>query len=490
MRRGQDYARLTSSGASRALVPARPDTTHLERYWSLDDDFSLRNYLRIILKWRWTILSLAFIVFVLSVLASFRMTRIYEATARIALGREPVGNLHIGTNNEAEPVSDSALEAETQIHVLSSDTLALAVIRDLQLQSKSAFNRTWQSGTAPAPATDGTEGDDNPRQEATLLREWRRDLEVSKIPRTRMIGVTFRSPDAKLAADIVNTVLREYSEQTFRARYQSTLQATDWLTKQLADLQLKVESSQRALVDYQKANGIIGIDEKQNVTDALNRQLTDAEADRIAKQASYELSLSNDPSALSALQQDTLLQNLRQQEAELQQQLAQMSVQMGPANPRLVEVEQELKQLQVSIASEVQKVASRARGDYQSAMARENLLRAAFERQKLEANELSTKAIRYLDLKRDAESNRNLYESLQQKLKEASDRRGPAEERPHRFGHPGAFAALRSVAGGVDGRRGHPRVAPAGAAAGHAGSPAHAFEEPGARHPASGRPPL
>jgi capsular exopolysaccharide synthesis family protein len=310
------------------------------------------------------------------------------------------------------------------MHVLSSDTLALSVIRNLNLQSKTAFTRRPQDAASVQATFDSNNADENPREQAALLREWHRDLDISKIPRTRMLAVSFRSQDARLAADVVNTLLREYSEQTFRARYESTLQATNWLTKQLVDLQLKVETSQRALVDYQQANGIIGIDEKQNITitklDSLNRQVIDAEADRIGKQANYELSLSADPNALPGLQQDTLLQNLRQQEAELQRQYAQLSVQMGPAHPRLIEIEQGLKQLQVSIAAEMQKVRSRARGDYQSALSRENLLRVAFEKQKLDANELSTKAIRYLDLKREAEGNRNLYEDLQKKLKEAS----------------------------------------------------------------------
>ena len=71
------------------------------------------------------------------------------------------------------------------------------------------------------------------------------------------------------------------------------MQASDWLSKQLVDLEIKVQTSQEKLVQYQKQHEILGIDEKQNITtsklDELNKELTGAESDRMEKESVYRL---------------------------------------------------------------------------------------------------------------------------------------------------------------------------------------------------------
>src|SRR4029077_10947247 len=108
--------------------------------------------------------------------------------------------------------------------------------------------------------------------------------------------ISFTAKDPKLAADVANTLARSYVEQNFRTKFESTMQTSEWLTQQLADLQSKVEVSQQKLVEYQRQHGILGIDDKQNVItarlDDLNRELTVAQADRIQKEAGYRLTLS------------------------------------------------------------------------------------------------------------------------------------------------------------------------------------------------------
>jgi len=95
-------------------------------------------------------------------------------------------------------------------------------------------------------------------------------------------------------------------------------------------------------------------------------------------------------------------------------------VQLGPSNPKLQELNDQLKETQREIDAELQKMADRVRNQYFEALAREKMIRAAVEEQKQQANRLNESAIEYSLLKRDAESNRQLYEGLLQKLKEAT----------------------------------------------------------------------
>ena len=107
-----------------------------------------------------------------------------------------------------------------------------------------------------------------------------------------------------MAATVVNTLMQTYVENNFKARFESTMQASDWLQRQLVDLQMKVETSQEKLVRYQKEHEILGIDEKQNITmaklDELNKQLTAAESERMDKEAFYRLVESGDPDAIAS----------------------------------------------------------------------------------------------------------------------------------------------------------------------------------------------
>ncbi|MGH9649651.1 MAG: GumC family protein, partial [Terriglobales bacterium] len=244
------------------------------------------------------------------------------------------------------------------------------------------------------------------------------------LPNTRMIEIRYTSTDPNRAAAVVNTLASTYIEENFKTKYQSTMQASEWLSKQLADLQLKVETSQEKLVQYQKENDILGIDEKQNIItqklDELNRVLTSAEADRIQKQASFQLTQTGNPELVQRSSPESLIEKLRSQEADLKSQLALLTTQFGPSYPKVLEVTNQLKEVQEAIEAEIKKNASRIEHEYLGAVQRERMLHGALEAQKKEANKLNERAIQYNLLKRDLDSNRQLYEGLLQKLKEAS----------------------------------------------------------------------
>jgi len=210
------------------------------------------------------------------------------------------------------------------------------------------------------------------------------------------------------------------------------MQASDWLSKQLVDLQIKVETSQEKLVKYQREHEILGIDEKQNITtaklDELNRELTAAQSLRMEKESIYRLVQNGDSDSVVAAAEietvaaksgSTLLEKLREQEADLKIQIAQLSTQFGPAYPKLAQLNSQLKEVQAQTQEEIRKSVTRVRGDYLAALQRENMLHAALEQQKQEANNLNESAIDYSLLKRDVDTNRTLYEGLLEKLKEA-----------------------------------------------------------------------
>ena len=124
-----------------------------------------------------------------------------------------------------------------------------------------------------------------------------------------MIEVRFLNRDPQVAANVVNTLVADYLEQYFRTRYQATAQASEWLSKQLAELRSQVEAAQEKVVAYQKQTGILGTDEAHNVVTAkleeLNRQLTAAEANRMLKQTGYQIAKTGNAELISTVGSST-----------------------------------------------------------------------------------------------------------------------------------------------------------------------------------------
>src|SRR4030088_3350155 len=192
---------------------------------------------------------------------------------------------------------------ETEVKILQSDLLALQVIKELQLDRRPEFGGAPSNSASSADlAPDLLQADSS--RTSSLLGGFRGSLKVGLSPSSSIIEIHYRSTDKQMAANVVNTLMQTYVENNFKARFESTMQASDWLSKQLVDLQMKVETSQQTLLRDQKHHEILGIDEKQKNTtaklDELNKELTSAESERMDKESFYRLIESGDPDAIAS----------------------------------------------------------------------------------------------------------------------------------------------------------------------------------------------
>src|SRR5271166_2894587 len=352
---------------------------------------TISDYWRILVKRKWTILVTALVVVTIAGLASLRITPIYEAMARVSIFAQTSNFLNVSKSQTADD-SGAQLSIDTQVKILQSNSLALLVIRNLGLDSRPEFAGPSTSGAKPGAVSK------LPRQnlgrEEQLLQSFQGNLRVQQVPNTAIVEIRYSSPYPALAAEIANATAETFIEQNIKARYDSTILAADWLSKQLTDLQIKVETSQAKLVEYQKENGIIGADDKQNLTveklNELSKELTMAQAERI------------------------------QQQTELEAQDAQLSNQFGSSYPKVQEVRSRLTLIKDAYNKELQNGIRRVQNDYDAALKREQMLQGALDAQTNVANQLNVSAIQYKLLKEEADSNRQLYDGLLEKLKEAS----------------------------------------------------------------------
>lgn len=366
----------------------------------------------------------------------------YRSTATVQVSKDNTDLLALdelrGTRPE-EGTLNFVVTLETHAQALQSDALAVRVARELNLESRPEFRapQFWGDYLMNFPDESSLPLEKAPHRRAEVLRAFHKNLKVSTQPGTRLIQIQFYNPDPALAANVANTLVNDYVEQTFQLRYAATKQSSDWLAVQLAELKNQEEVSQQRMVDYAKEAGILGTDESHNVVmtklEDVSKQLTDAQANRILAQAVWQLAKSGNPEQVSGLVGNsttstspstmtmtlTLLQNLRSQEAQLKAEYAQAATKYGPAYPRLIQMKTQINDLDDSIKAQVENLGERAANDYREAQQTETDLRAAFEQAKSEANKMNDSAVQYTIMKHEAESSRDLYDGLLKKFKEA-----------------------------------------------------------------------
>lgn len=378
----------------------------------------LYDYLLILRKHQWLILSFMLAVVTIVAIATFRMQPVYVATARIEMDRENANILPFQGSDSYDFMMDLENYIETQSKILTSETLALQTIRNSGLTARPEFSTP--EGPSEAVALGSLANQKRPPELAGFLGS----LSVKRVPNSRLMDVSFESTDPQLAARIVNAHIATYIEQNFRSRYDATTRATSWLTDQLEELKIKVQNAEDARIAYERQNQIWTLDDKQNITTQrladVNKELTDAQSERMRKESLYEFAKSGDLDAVPQVQSNTGLMEVLKRRTDVSSQYNEALSQYGPNFPKVLRLQAQLKEVDDSIDKEKQKILAVLESDYREAQQRESMMTQALDVQKAEANQMAEKLVEYNILKREAEANKTLYDGLMTKFKETA----------------------------------------------------------------------
>lgn len=349
----------------------------------------------------------------------------------------------------------SAITLETQADILRSNALALRVIEILGLENDPDFQPKFNpidfvlSRISPSGAADpqGAQTlEEQPTKRTRLLRVFSKHLKIELVPGSRLINVSYTSSNPKTAAAVVNKLMKALEEQDGQARHQEAEKASAWVNDQMAGLRDQTDTLQKQLADMQKNSGIFSTgtldanghpQEYSEVLDHLQQlsgQLMQAEQGRILKGAVYAAaksdngeilsglvgnSIGNGLSANTAINSLSLIQSLRDHEAELESQIDQDKVKFGPAYPKLAEEKASLAGIQAAIRDETARLGDRARSDFEIAQSTENSIRRQYNSEKAKADTLNDKAVQYTIARQEADDTRSLYDDMQKSLQEA-----------------------------------------------------------------------
>jgi GumC protein len=370
----------------------------------------LYDYLLILRKHQWLILSFVLSVVTVAAIATFRMQPVYVATARIEIDRQNSNILPFQGVDAYDLMIDTENYIETQSKILTSETMALETIRNSGLSALPQYSSS--NGPSEAVATGSLANQKSPPELAAFLAS----LSVKRVPNSRLMDVSFESTDPQLAARVVNAHLETYVQRNFQSQYDSTTRATTWLRDQLDELKIRVQKSEDARIAYERQNQIWTLDDKQNITTQrftdANRELTTAQTERVKKQAILEFAKSGNIDAVPQIQSDAALNEYQKRLSDTTNQYREALEQFGPNFPRVKRLQSEIKDVQGDIQKEKQNIIDTLDSEYRQAVARETMLGKELDIQKRDVNEMSGKMVEYNILKREAEANKVLYDGL------------------------------------------------------------------------------
>ena len=392
----------------------------------------LLEYWRVIQKRYPTVLVALLVVFMIGLFATFRGKPVYEARALIEIQKE---NPDVPTLQELfqiEGVSDAYIE--TQNRILKSENLARRVITQLGLEKLPEFTRrsgSWQIARekpAPQPIQAGfgmsLAADKTVPEE--VLKNFEERLTVEPVKRSRLIEVTFESNDPNTAAQVVNTLTSAYIDANLEARWQAAQKASDWLSQQLLGMKAKLEKSEDELQKYGRGNGLLFLETEKGTSEnivvqrlrELQQELTKAQADRYAKESLYRLLEERNYAELPGVFDNKLIQELTARLADLQREQSRLSANFNPNYPRVKELQSQIDESKAMLEAERTRAAGGIANDYKAAVSHEEMLQKAFTEQERQANDIAGKSVQYNILKREADTNKQLYVGLLEKLKE------------------------------------------------------------------------
>ena len=372
-----------------------------------EGQINLRDYWMVLLKRKWTVAAFAIPLFAIVTIYSFVARPSYTAKGTLLIEKGP----NILTFEEVfriETMMDDYYQ--TQFRLLQSQSLAENVIEKLKLGENAKFAGKLKAGEGAAAEADEA------RARSKLVEKFLKKLAVKPIRQTRLVEVQWKDNDPKFAADVVNALFDSFIDMNVELKFETTEQATEFLTNQIAGLQAEIEEKQREMQKYGAEKNIIALSETETTIietlGELNRALTEAQIDRLRKEAYYNEIKNASPENIPDAMTNLLIQKLREDYARMSREYSKKGDVFKPDYPEMQRLKTELESAKRLLEHETNNFIKTAYSDYQAAFKRERSLSGAYNRQKQEAIQLNSNSIPYNSLKIEIENRKNLLESL------------------------------------------------------------------------------
>lgn len=409
-----------------------------------ENEVHLLDRLSVVFRYQRIVISVFVLTTMAMMIQDYSSIKIFRAQAQLLIEDERSTAMPGITSDANTYYEDPEPYYKTQFRILKGRDLARRVVKRVDLGKVAEFNGTAEAPATPltmlrdleqrlvhyikpAPAVDAeTPKVDETPDESSLVGAFLGRVTVVPVAGSRLVDVTFDAMDPKFAAVAVNTLVDEYVEQNLAVKLQSTQNMLEWLDKELAKQQSKVQESEASLANYRARQNAMSLDDKQNIVlsrlNALNDSVMKAHSSRIQKEAVYNQVKAAGPGAgadmIPAIALNTAVQDLKSQIAEQQREKVRLAERYGDKWPALIQSTNKLTELQRQLDVETSRALQTVKNDYETALLEEQTYSKNLDAAKADVQDLSRKSVDYNVMEREAQSNRQVYQSLLQRANE------------------------------------------------------------------------
>jgi len=370
---------------------------------SEDAKVPLSQYFWILKRHRWRIGGFVAAVMLGTLVVSARLTPIYESTATVDIDRQSPSGV-VGEDAARSALNDSDQFMATQIKLVESDSVLRPVDQRFELRKLEGQLAALSARGEAAPV---------------ILKQ----LKVTRPPNTYLMQIGYRSADPQLAADAANAITQSYLEHSYEIRLRSSAGVASFMERQIEELKAKMEQSSHALSGFERELNVINPEEKTNILSArllqLNTEFTNAQTERLRQEAGYQSVSGGSFDAALAAPQGEALRKLAEHRNEAAELFAEVKSRYGANHPEYRKGQAQLNQVDAAIEATRQQISNRVEIGYREAQRREAMVRDAVTAAKAEFDRMNARSFEYQAVKREADADKNLYEQLVRKIREA-----------------------------------------------------------------------
>jgi capsular exopolysaccharide synthesis family protein len=448
----QDNRLLPYTSTNQAIDrPLRDLVQTIQPPSPLVEQAHLREYMAIILKRKWLILSIVIVVTTIVAIQMYRLPPIYQGITQIQIEREKPSVLGRGGVPGATAATSDPNYWNTQLKLLQTPSLARKVVRTLDLQNNPAFlggqantgvftairrlfSRQKQSTTTAGALPVDTNAEmfksdeDLSPEELERLEPYENsliaNLGVYPIEKTNLVNIAFTHSDPVIAKKVADTLADVFVWENKDRETSGALRAAEKLAKQIADLQLKIRQGEEARQSYLREHDLpTGNAQGQPLVVArvnmLSNQLLQAENERKAAESVYEAAIKEeDVWSVPEVQADQQIQKFRDKITELEERKAALLVQYTEEWPEVIKINKQIERIKEYVEKRPQEVIKSLKQRYEAALKKEAKLRASYDKEYAAAGDLNRAEINLSIITRELETNKQYYDTLVQRKRE------------------------------------------------------------------------
>jgi succinoglycan biosynthesis transport protein ExoP len=412
-------------------------------YNAANDEIHILDRLAVIYRYRRIVVTVFILATAAMMIQGYSNVQVFQAKAQILIEDERSTAVPGITSTDNTYYEDPEPYYKTQYKILTGRDLTRRVIKKLHLQDVAEYNGTAAppagvpfvsdlkrrvTGLLHRQAAAPTEAPriDETRDESALVTAFITHVAVNPVTGSRLVDITFTAADPQFAALAANTLVDEYVSQNLALKLEGTQNMIDWLEQEVGKQQGKVQETERALADYRDRQNALSLDDKQNIVlsrlNKLNDDVMTSRTKKAQKEVLYNqirgIAAGQSPETIPAVAQSMAVQTAKARVIDAQRTRSALAEKYQDKHPSMIKATGDLQEAQRQYEVEISRSVQQIKNDYDTAMLEEQTMARALDAAKADAQDLSKKSVNYNVMEREANSNRQVYESLLQRANE------------------------------------------------------------------------